>query len=166
MRRQLHRAGLGLTALILVATTAAAQDTRTPKGLGGTAANRGAATMFATNPYFNPYLNPALTQGRMPGDAALLGLLSARDAAGAIGSGRMSGVRRGPNDAADANRPPARMPRTHMIPGASASDYFRRGPGRPESGGQRLFNARYGRYFSNNGHEPSNRLERRAGRAD
>jgi hypothetical protein len=140
------------------AAPARSQDARTARGLG-------VASPVAANPYFNPYLNPALTQGRVPGDAALLGLMSARDAAGAIGSGRMSGVRRGP-DGPDGNRPPAQVPRTHMVPGASASGYFGRGPERDGSSGQRHFNARYGRYFSNNGHERSNRLERRAGRAD
>jgi hypothetical protein len=97
------------------------------------------------HPYFDPVVAAALVQRPVDRSVPLLYLLSANDAAGGIGSGRISGVRPGP----EAARRPAEMPRVMSRPGAGAAHYFQRSPA-PATGRAGGF-GRHNRYFDQNG---------------
>jgi hypothetical protein len=93
-----------------------------------------------TSPVFNPYLNPYMDPAAIPAEAAALSILRARNANGAIGSGRISGVRAaeagygfGPEygrPSSAQSRAASRMPRTVALPGTGAERYFQRSPAR------------------------------------
>jgi hypothetical protein len=132
--------GLSLTMglSVLAAGAAAAQ------GVAGRGRTSGASPAYY-NPYMNPILNPALTQRPMDPAVPLLYLMGANDAAGGLGSGRLSGVR----PANDGGKLAQSMARTMATPGAGASRYFHRGPS--QSTGRPTGFQRQNRYFGKNG---------------
>jgi hypothetical protein len=100
------------------------------------------------NPYLNPVLNPALVGSPTDPAVPLLYLMSVNDAAGGIGSGRLSGVRPAPREG-DGGKLQSSMTRTMATPGAGASRYFQRGPSRTT--GRPTGFQRQNRYFGQNG---------------
>jgi hypothetical protein len=105
------------------------------------------------NPYMNPFLNPYMTQGTMGRNSLLLYYMSAQQANGGLGSGRISGVRPGPAPSGPApaaqRRSAAEMPTSMSTPGGGAARYFQRGP--TAAVGQKSYYQRHNRYFGNNG---------------
>ena len=109
-------------------------------GLGGMAGNP------LANPYLNPYLNPMMTNQTMTPQNAALYFLAAQQAAGGIGSGRLSGSRGDNTKGVVAAGPPARGGSNQ--PGAGASQFFGRGVAR--GAGASHFFKRQGRHFPGN----------------
>lgn len=78
-------------------------------------------------PVGNLWMYPALAGQPVDRGALWLGMLSAHNAAGGIGSGRLSGTRGG----GGSRQPVALIPNVMDTPGAGASGYFNRAPARP-----------------------------------
>lgn len=114
--------GLGMAGLVSGAVEARAQAMPSGPvgGVGGPGAN-----MFA-NPYMNPFMNPLMTQQQMPAGNAALYFFAANQANGGIGSGQMSGTRRGPGNR-PASAPAHAAPRgSANVPGGSSARFFAR----------------------------------------
>jgi hypothetical protein len=139
-----HVVKFAVGAIVFAAAPVWGQGTSPPGS-----AVRGTATALTASPGGNPYLNPVLNPGllQQPGgrDALWLYLLSANDANGGIGSGRISGVR-----AAEVKAHTSGFPPEMSRPGAGASRYFNRAPARPAP--RPIGAARQGRHFRQNGH--------------
>jgi hypothetical protein len=100
-----------------------------------------------TNPYLNPYLNPIMmSQPNSVGrNNALLYMWGAQQAPGGLlASPPLPGSR-----TRAAERKPAEMPRSSMLPGGSATSYFQRGAVANDK--SRVYYQRKNRYFGNNG---------------
>jgi hypothetical protein len=136
-----------------VATAARAGEPAAPPPAPAPAAAGAAANPFA-NPALNPYLNPYMTAQPMTPQASLLYFMAAQRATGGIGSGRISGVRPGPEPSpvprgAEGRRASPRGA-TRREPAGAAAGYFHRGysttrPEQPPTFG------RNNRYFPDNG---------------
>jgi hypothetical protein len=81
---------------------------------------------YLNNPYMNPFLNPALmgTNPQTNAQGMAMYMLSMNQAAGGIGSGRISGTR--PEASAPATGATHDSRRVTDIPGARAARYFNR----------------------------------------
>ena len=107
--------------------------------------NAMAGNPFA-NPYLNPYLNPLMTNQAATPQSAALYFLAAQQAAGGIGSGRLSGTRGDAAKGVAAAGPPPRG--GSNVPGGGASQFFGRGPAK-NTGASRFY-SRQGRHFPGN----------------
>jgi hypothetical protein len=122
------------------------------RGQGSPTIGPPTASMMANpyaNPYMNPFMNPYMTQGRTDPTSALLFFYGANQAAGGIGSGRLSSSRPAPDsNRRAAGRLAAEMPVSALRPGGAANRFFQRGLPSTEKQSQY---GRRNRYFANNG---------------
>lgn len=98
------------------------------------------------NTYTNPFLNPYATQYPMSGTDAALSFFAAQQAAGGLGSGRLSGVRPSGREKSVAIAP-GTPNATMAVPGAAASRFFNRS--QPAGDGPRGHYDRPSSYYQN-----------------